>query len=55
VEDILRNPVELIDEDLDEVAGGIHINISHNFSGVGNNSTAIANNGNIVLSFNTED
>jgi hypothetical protein len=56
VEDILRNPVELIDEDLDEVAGGsFHVNISHNFSGVGNNSTAIANNGNIVLSFNTED
>jgi hypothetical protein len=54
MQDILRDPVELIDEDLDEVAGGrVHINISHNFSGVGNNSTAIANNGNIVDAFNT--
>jgi hypothetical protein len=66
MEDVVREPIALIDEDLDEVAGGVRVNISHNFSGVGNDSyavavakgyanTAIANNGNIVGSFNTDN
>jgi hypothetical protein len=53
MEDVVRQPVELIDEDLDEVAGGSHdhqqATFSHSFNGVGND--AISNNGNIVNSF----
>jgi len=51
----LREPVELIDSDLDEAAGGSYSHqatFSHSFNGVGNN--AFANNGNIVNSFNED-
>jgi hypothetical protein len=50
MEDVLYEPVELIDEDLDEVAGARQVFV-HSFNGVGNDSEAIANNGNIVDAF----
>jgi hypothetical protein len=56
MEDILREPVELIDQDLDEVAGGfslVEIERARVGNGVGNN--AVVNNGNIIGSFNVFD
>ena len=37
MEDVVRKPVELIDDDLDAVAGGFII-FTHNFNDVGNHS-----------------
>lgn len=56
--DILREPVELIDEDLDEVAGGGNINVGNGVgnrvgNGVGNRSrdggTQLISNNTIIL------
>ena len=47
--DILRKPVELIDEDLDEVAGGgrgeNEVSFNHNSINGGGNVTAVGNGG----------
>jgi hypothetical protein len=43
MEDIMRQPVELIDEDLDEVAGGV-LNFFNFDSNQGNQSAALFNN-----------
>ena len=46
MEDIMRQPVELIDEDLDEVAGGSYnfFNFNNFDSNQGNQSAALFNN-----------
>ena len=53
LEEILAEPVELTDQDLDEVAGGFHINIgnwvsqsngSFNQTSTGNNNNGVSGN-----------
>jgi hypothetical protein len=51
MKDVLREPVELIDADLDEVAGGISIgnfvwqfNASFNQTSTGNNNNGVSGN-----------